>query len=128
MVGGRVEEVKSKKSDCRSGTSLRAHDTFGAIGLGTGVRNVIALPVQAEDEHRASVAIASRLVGGQHGRDAALRRAVADALTETAMAELIRAAEEFNGIVGRVGSQSRLHGAVMLVAKGKDIRPHRQRV
>ena len=82
------------------------------------------LAVEADDEHGASVAVADWLVGSQDGRVFALGRGVAGALAETAMAELVGAAEELDGTVGAVGSQDELHGAVMLIAKRQDVRPH----
>lgn len=89
---------------------------------------MIALTIDADDEHGTTVTVASRLVGSENGRSSALRRGVADALAEAAMAELVGAAEEFDGEIGAVGGESRLHGAVMLVAKGKNVGPHRKRV
>ena len=89
---------------------------------------MVALAVETDDEHGAPVALADGLVRGEDGRISALRCGVADALAEAAMAELVGAAEELDGEIGAVGSQSRLHGAVMLVAKGKEIGPHRKRV
>jgi hypothetical protein len=89
---------------------------------------MIALAIDADDEHGATVAIAFGLVGSENGRSSALGRRIADALAETAMAELVGAAEEFDGEIGAVRGQSGFHGAVMLVAKGKNIGPHRKRV
>jgi len=89
---------------------------------------VIALTVEADDEHGASVALADGLVWGEDRPVSALRCAVADAFSEGAMAELVGATKEFNGKVGGVGSDYRLHGAVMLVAKRKEVRPHAMRV
>jgi len=43
---------------------LRPHHPFVAIGFRAGVGYVIALAVEADDEHGASVAITGRLVGG----------------------------------------------------------------
>jgi len=85
---------------------------------------MVTLAVEADDEHGASVAIAGRLVGSEHGRIAALGGGVADAFAEAAVAELVSATEEFDGIVGVVGSQYGLHGAVVLIAKGQNVRPH----
>jgi len=89
---------------------------------------MIALAIDANDEHGTTVTVAFGLVGRESGWDSALRRRVADALAEAAMAELVGAAEELDGEIGAVGSQDRLHGAEMLVAKGKDVGPHRKRV
>jgi hypothetical protein len=89
---------------------------------------MIALAVEADDEHGASVAIAGGLVGGEDGRLSALGRGIADALAEAAMAELVSAAKEFDGIVGVVGSECGFHGAEVLVAKGQEVRPHAKAV
>ncbi len=113
--------------DRRAGGS-RPDYPLGAIGFGAGVSYVIALAVEADDEHGASMAIAGGLVGGEDRRISALGRGVADALAEAAVAELVGAAKEFDGIVGVVGSECGLHGAVVLVAKGQDVRPHAKRV
>jgi len=87
-----------------SSPALRPHHPLAAIGFGAGVRNVVALPVEADDEHGASVAFADRLVGGEDRRVSTLGRGVADALAEAAMAELVGATKELNRIVGVVGS------------------------
>ena len=58
----------------------------------------------------------------------ALRGDVTGTLPETPMAELVGAAKEFYKVVGTIGSEQGLHGAVMLVAQGKKIGPHRNRV
>ena len=97
---------------------------FVAIGFGARVSHVIALAVEADDEHGTSVAIAGGLVGGEDWRVSAFRRGVADALAEAAVAELVGAAKEFDGIVGIVGSERGLHGAVVLVAERQDVHPH----
>ena len=109
-------------------TRLRSDYSFAAVGFGAGVGYVVALAVEADDEHGTSVAIARRLVGGEHGRVSALGSGIADALTEAAVTEFVGAAKEFDGIVGVVGSQGWLHGAVVLVAKGQDVCPHAKRV
>jgi hypothetical protein len=44
------------------------------------------------------------------------------------MAELVGAAEKLDAIVGVIGSERGFHGAVVLIAKGKDVRPHAKRV
>jgi hypothetical protein len=87
---------------------------------------MIALAINADDEHGTTVTVAFGLVGSESGGSSALRRRVADALAEAAMAKFVGAAEEFNGKIGAVGSESRLHGAVMLIAKGKNVGPHRK--
>jgi hypothetical protein len=89
---------------------------------------MIALAIDANDEHGAAVTVAFGLVAGENGRGSALRRRVPDALAEAAVAELVSATEEFDGKIGAVRGDSGFHGAVMLVAKGKDIGPHRKRV
>ena len=87
---------------------------------------MIALAIDADDEHGASVALAHGLAGSESGRGSAVRGAVTDALSEAAMAELVGAAEEFDGIFGVVGCESGFHGAVMLVAKWQEVGPHRK--
>ncbi len=67
-------------------------------------------------------------LGVSAGAVSALGRGVAEALAEAAVAELVGAAKEFDGKVGVVGSDCGLHGAVVLVAKGQDVRPHAKRV
>jgi len=89
---------------------------------------MVALAIDADDEHGTAVAIADRLAGSEVGWPSALRRAIAEALAETAMAELIGASEKLDGKICVVGGEGRLHGAEMLVAKGKDVGPHRKRV
>jgi len=85
---------------------------------------VVALSVEADDEHGASVAVANGLAGGEDRRFAVFGGDVADALSEAAVAEPVGAAEEIDGIGGAIGRQSQFHGAVMLVAEGQEIRPH----
>ena len=89
---------------------------------------MIALAVEADDEHRSSVTIADRLIRRQHRSISAFGRGIANALAETTVAELVGTAKELDGIVGVVRSQYGFHGAVMLVAKGQDVRPHAKRV
>jgi hypothetical protein len=85
---------------------------------------MIPLAIEADDEHRTPVAIASRLIRSENGRVPALGCGIADTLAEAAMAKFVGAAKEFNGIVGIIRSKYGFHGPVMLVAKGKDVRPH----
>jgi predicted TIM-barrel fold metal-dependent hydrolase len=87
---------------------------------------VIALAVQADDEHGTSVAIAAWLVGREDRFISSLGSDVADAFAKAAVTELVRAAKELDGIVGVVGSERRLHGAVVLITKRKNVRPHAQ--
>jgi len=89
---------------------------------------MVALAIDADDEHGTTVTVAFGLVGSENGRSSALRRRVPDAFAETAMAKFVGAAEEFDGEIGAVGGESGFHGAVMLVAEGKDVGPHRKRV
>ncbi len=95
-----------------------------AIWLRAGKRHVIALAVETDDEHWASVAIACRLVGCQQGSVPAFRCCITDALAEAAMAKLVGAAKKFDGIIRVVRSQYGFHGAIVLIAKGQDVRPH----
>jgi hypothetical protein len=85
---------------------------------------MITLAVEADDEHRTPVAVASRLIGSEHGRVPALGCGIAEALTKAAMTEFVGAAKEFDAVIRIIGSKCGFHGPVMLVAKGKDVRPH----
>lgn len=107
---------------------LGAKDAFRAIGFGAGVGEVVALTVDRDDEHGTSVSVADGLIGGEAGWGSAMRRAVADTLSEAAMAELVGTAEEFDGVFGVVGSEGGFHGAVMLVAKREEVGPHCKKV
>lgn len=89
---------------------------------------MIVLAVEADDEHGPSMAIALGLVGRDGRRVFPFGRDVASPLAKAAMTELVGAAKELNGKVGGVGSYYGLHGAVVLVAKGQDVRPHAKRV
>ena len=89
---------------------------------------MVALAVQADDEHGAPVAVAIGLVGSEFGRLVVARRDVSDALAEAAVAEFVSATEEVDGVVDAVGRDLRLHGAVVAVAEGQDVRPHVLRV
>ena len=103
---------------------LCPYDALGAVGFGASVGYVVALAIEADDEHGASVAIAGGLVGSENRGISAGWGCIANTLAEAAMAELVGAAEELDGIVGIVRSQRGLHGAEVLVAKRKDVRPH----
>ena len=108
--------------------SLRPHHSLSAIRFRARIGHMIALPVEANDEHRASMAIAIRLVRSKSRRIAAFRRNVSDALPETTVAETVRAAKKFDAVVGIIRSECWLHGAKVLVAKGQKVRPHAKRV
>jgi hypothetical protein len=104
--------------------SLGSDYSLAAVGFGAGIGYLIALAVEADDEHGASMTVADGLIGSEDGRVFALGCGVADALAEAAMAEFVGATEELYGTVGAVGSQYELHGAVVLVAKWQDVLPH----
>lgn len=89
---------------------------------------MIALAVEADDEHRTAVTFAPGLVRSKDGRVTALGRYVADALAKTTAAQLVGATKKFDRIIGIVWSQGRLHGAEMLVAQRKYVHPHAKRV
>lgn len=89
---------------------------------------MIMLAVEADDEQRASVTFTGGLAGRESRRLAALRGDITNALAKTAMAEFVGTAEIVDRVVSGVGSETRLHGAVVLVAEGQDVHPHRQRV
>jgi hypothetical protein len=111
-----------------AGQPSGADDAFWAIRLGAGIGDAVALTVEADDEHGASVAVASGLTGREDRRFAASGSHVANALSEATMAEFVGAAKEGDGVVGVVGRESQFHGAVVLVAEGQDVRPHAKRV
>ena len=100
------------------------HHALVAVRFGAGVGDVVALAIQAQDEHGTAVQVAARLVGSDFGRSIALGRDVADALAEAAAAEFFGAAEKVDGVVGAVRREAGFHSAEMLVTKGKDVRPH----
>jgi hypothetical protein len=120
--------VVGRRSARCSRSAVSADDAFWAIRLRTGIGDAVALTVEADDEHGASVAVAGGLTGREDRRFAAPGGHVANALSEATMAEFVGAAEEINGVFGAVGRESQFHGAVVLVAEGQDVRPHAKRV
>ena len=126
MPGSRGNRLGSLQVSSRAG--LGSDYAFGAIGFGAGVGYAVALAIEADDEHRTAMTVADGLVGSKDWSVSSLGSGVANALAETAMAEFVGAAKEFDGIVSVVGSDDGLHGAVVLVAKRKDVRPHAMRV
>jgi hypothetical protein len=113
------DEVSIRKTytDFHLRLYLRPNHSFCALGFRAGVGYVVALAVETDNKHGSSVAIADGLVRCQNRRFSALGSSVADALAKTTAAELVGAAKKFDGIVGIVRSESRFHGAVMLIAK-----------
>jgi hypothetical protein len=107
---------------------LCAERAFGAIGFGAGIGQVVALAIDADDEHGAAVSVTDGLIRFEYRGRPALGRGVSDALSETAVTELVGAAKVFDGKIGVVGGQGGFHGAEVLVAKGKDVSPHRKGV
>jgi hypothetical protein len=103
---------------------LRAHGAFWAGRFRTGECDAIVLAVEADDEHRAGVAIALGLTGSEYRSQVTLGSNVSDALAEAAVAKLLGTAEEIDAPVGTVGGNQRFHGAVVLVAEREDVRPH----
>ena len=95
-----------------------------AIRFRAGVMNHVALPVQAGDEHRPAMVIATRLVGRKLRRLSPLRSHVSQPLAEAAPAELRRAAEEINAIVRVIRRAERLHRPKVLVTKRQNVAPH----
>jgi hypothetical protein len=87
---------------------------------------MIALAIDRDDEHGATVAVADGLAGSERGSGSAMRGAIANAFTEAAMAELVGATEEFDRELGAVRGESGFHGAIVLVAKWEEIGPHRK--
>jgi hypothetical protein len=99
------------------------------IGFGARVADNIALAVKTDDEHRASVHVAARLIGSEHGRLIALGEDIADALAEAASAKFVGAAEIVDGVVGVEGCNAGFHGAEMLVAEREKVGAHeRERI
>src|SRR5262245_3747782 len=96
----------------------RTDDALSAVRFRAGEGYVVALAIEADDEHRASMAVAFGLACGHQGWEVALRGDVADALAETAMAEFFGTAEEVNRAIGTEGSEHRFHRAIVLVAEG----------
>lgn len=76
---------------------------------------MIALAVEAEDEHGAAVEVAAGLVGSDLRRLVAFGGDVSDTLAEAAATEFFGAAEEVDGVVGAVGGDAGFHRAEMLV-------------
>ena len=67
---------------------------------------------------------ATGLISGNDGRCVSLRGCITQRLTETALTELIGAAEELDRIIDVEWSQQKLHGPIMLVAQREDVAPH----
>lgn len=65
---------------------------------------MITLAVEADDEHRTTVAIATGLIGRELRSVAPPRGGIANTFAEAAMTKFVGAAKEFYGIVGVVGS------------------------
>ena len=87
---------------------------------------MIALAIEADDEHGASMAIATGLVRSKDRFISSFRRDISDTFSKTAVAEFISTAKELDRIVGIVGSECGLHGAMVLITKRKNVRPHAQ--
>jgi bacterioferritin-associated ferredoxin len=87
---------------------------------------VIALAIEADDEHGASMAIATGLVRREDGFISSFGSDIPDAFSKTAVAEFISTAKELDRVVGIVGSECGLHGAMVLITKRKNVRPHAQ--
>ena len=107
---------------------LRSDYPLRASRFRAGIGDVIALPVQADDEHRAPMTVTIGLIWSDHRRIPAFRRGISHAFTKTTMAEFIGATKKFNKIVGAIGSEGRLHGAEVLITKWEKVRPHAKRV
>ena len=89
---------------------------------------MVTLTIKADDEHGAAMALANRLVRGEFGRVISVRGDVSNAFAKAPMAELVCTAEEVDGIFRIIGSDHGLHGAVVAIAQGQDVRPHALRV
>jgi hypothetical protein len=124
--GGRNFSSRHSRARAPAPHELSPHNSLCAIRFRAGEGYVIALAVEADDEHGTPMAVATGLVGSKNRCIPALRCGVADALAEAAVAKFVGATKEFDGVVGVVGSERGLHGAVMLIAKREDVRPHSQ--
>jgi hypothetical protein len=107
---------------------LGSYYALAAIRFRAGISHVIALAVQADDEHWSSVTVAQGLTGCEGWRVSAFRSDIAHALAETPVTQLVGAAKEFDRKVGIVGSQRGLHSAEVLVAEREDVHPNAKRV
>jgi hypothetical protein len=115
-------EMAEQSRECGEGSG--ADDALAAVGLGAGIRDVIALAIERDDEHGTAVELAARLVGGDLRGLVALGVDVSDPFAEGATTEFFSAAEEVDGVVRAIGSEEELHGAEMLVAKREKVHPH----
>jgi hypothetical protein len=123
---GEAVEILAKVGVRTEIQMLSLGERLGAIGLGAGVADEVPLAVETDDEEGASVHFAAGLVGGENRGLIAFGIDVADALAETASAELIGAAEIVDGVVGVERSDAELHGTEMLVAEWEEVDPHEQ--
>ena len=94
-----------------------ANHPLGASRVWASIGHMIALAVEADDKHGTPVAIAIRLVRGDDRSVSAFWRDIAHPFAETSVAEFVGTTKKFDGIVGVIRSQPRLHGAEVLVAK-----------
>src|SRR6266550_2978055 len=86
-----------------------------ALRFRAGVRHMVALAIEADDEHGTAMEIAPRLVRRDTWGLISLRRDVADPLPEATSAKLVGAAEEVDGVVGVIRSDTGFHGPEMFV-------------
>ncbi len=93
-IGSLLIAVRRRKRSLAPG--LRPDHPLDAIWFGARVSYVIALAVEADDKHWSPMALADRLVGGEHRCVSALGCDVTDALAEATVAELIGTAKEFD--------------------------------
>jgi hypothetical protein len=122
MRQGDVGLLKRGSGSVKSASSFSKG--FMTLGFRASVADDIALAIEADDEHGASVHIAPRLVGSEDRGVIALGGDVADAFAEAASAELVGAAEVIDRVIGVEGSNAGFHGAEMLVAEGKKVSAH----
>jgi len=90
-------------------------DPLVAFRVRAGIGDVVALAVEADDEHGAAVEVAARLVGRDYRGHVPIRGDVTHALAEAAPAELVCATEKVDGIVGVERGNAGFHGPEMLV-------------
>lgn len=95
-----------------------------AAGFRAGEADGITLPVNAQNEHGASVLVAAGLVWGDDRRLIFQRGNVSQNFAVTALAEAVRTTAKLNGVIRVHRRKSMLHGAVMLVAERENVGAH----
>ena len=95
-----------------------------AAGFRAGEADGVTLPVNAQNEHGASVLVATGLAWRDDRWLIFQRGNVSQKFAVTALAEAVRTTAKLNGIIRIDGRKSMLHGAVMLVAERENVGAH----